>query len=106
MIGLNLEYNYHSQQGLHFIPAYIDFKYNIIIDDSDFFLRGGYGSLLGISKDFEKGNIYKVGFGTHEYGDDYRNSVLFGLDFTRKSFGYKTSERLFSISIFIEFMLF
>lgn len=105
-IGLNLGYQWHSQQGLNFVPAYLSLRHNVIIDDSNIFVRGGYGTFLGISKDFEKGNMYKLGLGVQIYGDNYDNSVLFGLDFTRKRFGYNALEGLSSISIFIEFMRF
>ncbi|MDB4273774.1 hypothetical protein N9869_00465 [Algibacter sp.] len=105
-IAANLEYNWHSQQGLHFAPAYLSLHHNIIADDDNFFVRGGYGTLLGISKDFEKGNMYKLGLGVQVFDNNYRNSCLIGIDFTRKRFGYRTLEGLSSISIFIEFMLF
>ena len=105
-IGLNLEYNWHSQQGLHFAPAYVSLKHNVIVDDDNVFIRGGYGSLLGISKNFEIGSMYKLGLGVQIFDNNYRNSSLIGIDFTRKRFGYRTLESLSSISIFIEFMLF
>ncbi|MFD1614514.1 hypothetical protein [Gelatiniphilus marinus] len=105
-IGLNAEYNWHSQQGLHFFPTYLSFQYNIIVDDSDLFIRGGYGSLISLSNDFEKGNMYKVGLGIRGYDDGYLNSFLLGLDFTRKRFGYKTLQGLSSVSVFMEFMFF
>ena len=59
LLGLNFEYNWHSQQGLHFFPAYLSFQYSLNknIENSAFFARFGYGTLLGISTDFEKGNI-------------------------------------------------
>ena len=105
-IGANLEYNWHSQQGLHFTPAYVSLQHNVIVDDDNVFIRGGYGTLLGISKDFEKGSMYKLGLGVQLFDNNYRNSYLIGIDFTRKRFGYRTLEGLSSISIFIEFMLF
>ncbi|MGZ0015367.1 hypothetical protein [Yeosuana sp. AK3] len=106
LIGLNFEYDWHSQQGLHFAPAYISFQYNVIADDDNMFIRGGYGTLLSLGKSFEKGNMYKFGLGLQTFDDDFRNSFLIGLDFTRKRFGYKTLEGISSVSIFIEFMLF
>ncbi len=106
LIGLNFEYDYHSQQGLHFAPAYLSFQYNIITDDDNVFIRGGYGTLLGLGKSFEKGNMYKFGVGFQTFDDNFRNSFLIGLDFTRKRFGYKTLEGVSSVSIFLEFMLF
>jgi len=61
---------------------------------------------LGVSKDFEKGNMYKIGLGIRGYDDGYLNSFLIGVDFSRKRFGYKTLEGLSSVSIFLEFMFF
>ena len=113
LIGLNLEYNWHSKQGLHFFPAYLGFQYNIIhyedlihgsISDSNVFIRGGYGTLLSMGKSFEKGNFLKLGIGYQGQIDDNNNSILIGLDFTRKRFGYRTLEGLSSVSIFLEFM--
>ena len=45
-LGLNFEYDYHSQQGLHFFPTYLNLKHNIIADDGNVFVRAGYGTLL------------------------------------------------------------
>ncbi|MDO7170963.1 hypothetical protein [Mariniflexile sp. AS56] len=104
MIGLNFEYNYHSQEGLHFFPTYLHLQHNIIVDDTNVFVRGGYGTLLGMGKSFEKGNMYKLGVGIQEVFMN-SNSLHFGLDFTRKRFGYRTLEGLSSVSIFLEFML-
>jgi hypothetical protein len=70
------------------------------------FIRGGYGTLLGLGKSFEKGNMYKFGVGLQTFDSNFRNSFLIGLDFTRKRFGYKTLEGLSSVSIFLEFMFF
>lgn len=106
VIGLNFEYDWHSEQGLHFAPAYLSFQYNVIANDDNVFIRGGYGTLLGLGSSFEKGNMYKFGVGSQIFDKNYRNSFLIGLDFTRKRFGYKTLEGLSSVSIFIEFMLF
>ena len=105
-IGANLEYNWHSNQGLHFAPAYLSLQHNVIVDDDNIFIRGGYGTLLGINKDFQKGSMYKLGLGVQIFDNNIRNSFLLGLDFTRKRFGYRTLEGLSSISIFVEFMLF
>lgn len=106
LIGLNLEYDYHSEQGLHFVPAYLSFHYNLFNFDDTIFIRGGYGNLLNLGKAFEKGSVYKVGMGTQIFDDNYKNSVHFGLDFTRKRFGYKQEEKLSSVSIFLEYMVF
>ena len=106
ILGLNFEYDYHSQQGLHFFPTYLNLHHNIILNDSNFFVRCGYGSLLGISKNFEKGTMYKLGIGTQMFDDYFRNSILIGIDFTRKRFEHKTLEGLSSVSVFLEFMLF
>ena len=106
LIGLNFEYDWHSEQGLHFFPAYLSYQYNIFDFDDKLFIRGGYGTLLGMGKSFEKGNMYKFGIGLQLYDQNFRNSFLLGLDFTRKRFGYRTLEGLSSVSIFIEFMIF
>ena len=108
LIGLNLEYNWHSEQGLHFLPAYLSFQYNIIVfEKSDkIFIRGGYGTLLGLGKSFEKGNLYKFGIGSQSIPFRNNDSLLFGLDFTRKRFGHRTLEGLSSVSIFVEYMFF
>lgn len=105
-LGLNIEYDYHSKQGLHFIPAYLSFRYNIFTDDNNTFIRGAYGTLLGIGKSFEKGNLYKLGIGTQFLDHKFSNSALIGLDFTQKRFGDKSLERLSSVSFFIEFIVF
>ena len=104
MVGLNFEYNWHSEQGLHFFPTYLNLQHNILFDDTSLFVRGGYGTLLGMGKSFEKGNMYKLGLGIEAI--DVNNAFLIGLDFTRKRFGYKNLEGLSSVSIFLEFMLF
>ena len=70
------------------------------------FLRGGYGKLLSMGKSFEKGNFMKFGIGFQGQVDDSNNSILIGLDFTRKRFGYETLEGISSVSIFLEFMVF
>lgn len=115
LISLNFEYDWHSEQGLQFFPAYLGFQYNIIHFESGFneyiyqsnvFIRGGYGTFLSLGKSFEKGNMYKFGLGFQGQVDDSNNSILIGLDYTRKRFGYRTLEGLSSISIFIEFMVF
>jgi hypothetical protein len=105
LIGLNLEYDWHSKQGLHFFPAYLSLQHNLIAGDDNLFIRGGYGTLLGMGKSFEKGNMYKLGIGYQGVLEN-NNSLLIGLDFTRKRFGYRTLEGLSSVSIFLEFMLF
>ena len=38
ILGLNFEYDYHSQQGLHFFPTYLNLQHNIIVNDSNFFV--------------------------------------------------------------------
>jgi hypothetical protein len=105
-IGLNFEYDYHSKQGLHFFPAYLNLQHNLIVKDVNYFVRAGYGTLLGMGKSIEKGNMYKLGVGVQGSSGKKNNSMLIGLDYTRKRFGYRTLEGLSSISIFLEFMLF
>lgn len=104
MVGLNFEYNWHSKQGLHFFPTYLNLQHNVLLDDSSLFVRGGYGTLLNMGKSFEKGNMYKLGLGMEWV--DINNAILLGLDFTRKRFGYKAQEGLSTVSIFLEFMVF
>ena len=105
-LGLNLGYNWHHEYGLHFIPAHLSMRYNVIVDDDNVFLRVGYGKFLDFGKDFEEGNFYKLGAGVELFDDNYKNSVLLGLDFTRKRFGYKQLDKLSSVSIFIEYSIF
>jgi len=105
-LGLNFEYNWHSETGFHFFPAYLSMRYNIITDDDNVFIRTGYGRLINLGNAFEKGTMYKVGAGLELFNEDYKNSILFGLDFSRKRFGHKQTEILTSISIFFEFMVF
>lgn len=106
LISVNLEYDYHSDQGLHFLPIYLGFQYNIFDFDDKIFIRGGYGRFLNLGKDFEKGTLYKAGIGIQIYDENFKNSTLFGFDFTRKRFGHKQEEKLSSISVFLEFMIF
>jgi hypothetical protein len=103
-IGLNFEYNWHSKQGLHFFPAYINLQHNLSVNrDVNLFVRGGYGTLLKMGNSFEKGSLFKVGAGIQ--GDIGKNdSILIGLDYNRKRFGYRTLDGLSSVSIFLEFM--
>ncbi len=106
-IGLNFEYDYHSKQGLHFFPAYLNLQHNSSVDkDVNLFVRTGYGTLLKMGNSFEKGNVFKVGTGIQGGINDKNNSILIGLEYTRKRFGYKTLEGLSSVSIFLEFMFF
>ena len=105
-LELNLEYNWHSKQSLHFFPAYLSFRYNILSFDDNVFIRAGYGRLLNMGKNFEKGTLYKVGAGMQLFDDDYKNSLLIGLDFSRKRFGFRQSEKLSSVSVFLEYIVF
>lgn len=105
-LGVNLEFDHHFENDLLFFPAYLSFRYNLITNDNNLFLRTSYGRLLNIAKNFETGTLYKVGLGIQSFDDNYKNSLLFGIDFSRKRFGYKQDEKLSSISIFFEFMLF
>ena len=106
VIGLNLEYNWHSESGFHFMPAYLSFRYNVIPGDDNIFVRTGYGRLLNMGRSFETGTMYKVGAGVEIFNEDYTNSFLMGFDFSRKRFGYHQTEKLSSVSIFFEFMVF
>lgn len=104
-IGLNFEYNWHSKQGLHFFPAYLNLQHNLSSDrDVNLFVRGGYGTLLHMGNSFEKGTMFRLGAGIQGDIDAKNNSILIGLDYTRKRFGYRTLDGLSSVSIFLEFM--
>jgi len=105
-IGINLEYNNYLKQDLNFFPAYLGFSYNILDFDDVVFIRGGYGRLIYINKNFEKGTMYKLGLGYRTFDANFKNSWLIGLDFSRKRFGFKQTEKLSSVSVFFEFMLF
>ena len=100
-LGVNLGYHYHSEQGLHFIPAYLNARVNFSDKENRFFIRGGFGKLIGIGSDFESGNYSKIGLGFQ-----YDNIGLIGLDFNHKAIGFRDLEGLGSISIFIEYILF
>jgi len=101
--GLNLEYEGHLKQNLNFLPAYVSLRYVLFEYEDNFFIRGGYGRLLKLNDNFEKGGFYKAGIGFQIFNDDYRNSFLIGFDFTRKQFGFLRRDKLSSVSIFLEF---
>jgi hypothetical protein len=100
-LGVNLGYHYHSEQGLHFIPAYLNARINFSDKEDSFFLRGGFGKLIGIGSNFESGTYSKVGLGiqTQKIG-------LIGLEFNYKEIGFRDLEGLESISLFLEYILF
>jgi hypothetical protein len=104
--GLNLEYEGHLKQNLNFLPAYVSLRYVLFQYEDNFFIRGGYGRLLKLNDHFEKGGFYKVGMGFQIFDENYRNSYLIGLDFTRKQFGFLRRDKLSSVSIFLEFEVF
>lgn len=104
--GLNVEYDYYSRQVLNFLPVFVDVRYNFIADSENVFVRAGYGKLFQIADSFEKGSTYKIGLGYQLFDKNYRNSFLFGLDYSRKRFGDASEYKLSSVSLFIEFMLF
>ena len=103
-VGLNIEYDWYSKQGLHFLPIYFSFRYNIFEYEDNIFLRSGYGRLISLSKYFENGTMYKIGLGFEIFDDDYENSLLIGLDFNRKRFGYRQLEKISSVAIFLEYI--
>ncbi len=104
--GLNLEYEGHLKQNLNFLPAYVSLRYVLFEYEDNFFIRGGYGQLLKLNSNFEKGSFYKAGMGFQIFDENYRNSVLLGLDFTRKQFGFLRQDKISSVSIFLEFEVF
>ena len=99
-LAINLEYNYHSRQGLHFLMPYLSGRINIVNNPTTPFIRGGYGNLFDITNNFKDGNIYKLGLGFM-----FENALLLGFEFTNKRFGYRSLTELSSVSLFIEFML-
>ena len=105
-VDLNVEYDHYLRQDLNFLPVYLGFNYNILDVDDVLFIRGGYGKLIKAGKSFENGTQYKVGIGYRSFDDNFKNSWLIGLDFSRKRFGYKQQEKLSSISVFLEFMVY
>ncbi|MGC6431921.1 MAG: hypothetical protein ACON5F_12825 [Jejuia sp.] len=106
LIGLNLEYNKYPQSQYNFVPLYLSFQRNIIRSTNDFYLRGGYGSLLDMGRNFRNGRIYKIGAGYQIYYNKGKNSFLAGIDYTNKKLKNDLIESLSSISIYLEFMLF
>lgn len=105
-IGLNAEIDFYERQRLKFAPLFLSTRYNLIVDDANYFVRGGIGRLIKLGHDYEHGSLYKLGLGMQFFDKDFRNSFLIGLDFSRKRFGFKEEEKLSSVSIFIEYRLF
>jgi len=104
--GFNLEYEGHLKQSLNFLPTYVSLRYVLFQYEDNFFIRGGYGRLLKLNNNFEKGSFYKVGMGFQIFDENYRNFFLLGLDFTRKQFGFLRQNKLSSVSVFLEFEVF
>jgi hypothetical protein len=103
----NLEFDWHSESGLLFAPAYLTLRHKLKSDET-FFYRLSYGSLLKLGKSFEKGSLYKVGLG-YWGSTSYTNTdkaALFGIEYTRKVFGSNNIDTLHSFSLFIEFSFF
>ncbi|WP_262732286.1 MULTISPECIES: hypothetical protein [Gaetbulibacter] len=105
-IGLNIEYDRYFKQELNFFPVHLSFRYNVFDFDDKVFVRGGYGKMIDLGKNFESGTLYKLGIGYQAFDDNFKNSWLIGLDFNRKRFGFRQTEKLSSVSFFLEFMLF
>lgn len=101
-LGVNLEYDYHSESNLNFVPLHLSFQYNIIADDLGFFIRSSYGKFLNLGDHFEKGTLYKIGLGLEGFNDQNSKSTLFGVELTQKRFGFRQTEKLTSISLFLE----
>ena len=101
-IGINLEYDWHSESGLMFMPLHLSFRYNVIQKDENVFIRSSYGRLLDVGNSFEAGSLYKVGIGAEIFNQASNNSGLVGIEFTQKSFGFREEEKLVSISFFLE----
>ena len=62
-IGINLEYDWHSESGLQFMPLHFSFRYNVIQKKDNVFVRSSYGRLIGIGNTIETGSLYKAGLG-------------------------------------------
>jgi len=105
-IGLNAEIDFYERQQLKFTPIYISARYNLIVDDLNYFVRGGIGRLIKLGKHYENGTLYKLGLGLQLFDKNFRNSLLIGVDFSRKRFGFKEQEKLSSMAIFIEYQIF
>jgi len=106
-IGLNFQYDYFLEQDLNFFPVHFTFRYNLFDFDDKFYVRAGYGIFAEVAKDFETGSMYRAGVGFQIFMDeDYEKSMLFGLDFSRRRFGFRESEKLSSLAISLEFQLF
>lgn len=105
-IGLNGEIDIHDRQRLKFAPIFISSHYNLIVDDANYFIRGGIGRLVKLGKDYENGTFYKLGLGIQIFDKNFRNSFLIGADFSRKRFGFKEQEKLSSMAIFLEYRIF
>ena len=101
-IGINLEYDWHSESGLMFMPLHLSFRYNVIQKDENVFIRSSYGRLLDVGNSFEAGSLYKVGIGAEIFNEASNNSGLLGIESTQKSFGFREEEKLVSISFFLE----
>ena len=101
-IGVNLEYDWHSESGLMFLPLHLSFRYNVIQNEENVFIRSSYGRLLDVGNRFETGSLYKAGLGVEVFDKALKNSGLIGIEFTQKSFGFRNEEKLISISFFLE----
>lgn len=62
-IGINAEIDFYARQRLKFSPIFLSTRYNLIINDANYFVRGGIGRLIKLGKDYEKGTFYKLGLG-------------------------------------------
>ena len=105
-IGVNLEYDWHSESGLQFLPLHLSFRYNVIQKNENVFVRSSYGRLVGVGNNFETGSLYKFGLGAEVFNKDFIKSGLIGVEFTQKSFGFREEEELISISLFLEVSFF
>lgn len=50
--------------------------------------------------DFDRQLFYKIEIGGEYFHEDFERSTLIGLEFTKKSFGFKESWKLISVFIF------
>jgi hypothetical protein len=49
-----------------------------------------------------RGTLYKIGLGGEYFLENSNKSILFGIDFMRKRFGYRQENKLSSVSLFLE----
>jgi len=98
-VGINLGLDWHPDLDVLAIPYYLDTKIALSeVDDDKFYISGGIGKLLKISKAFDKGNYFKIGLGYH-IATEKSNALILSLDFHQKDFTEFEDGKLNSLSI-------